>query len=212
MSLLPPVRRIGIQTRSVTGTMPDGNRYESALERDLMELVAGDPQFDNFSAQPVRIDYVDPTGQLRSYTPDGLIAWRGGRKPLLLEVKYRGDCVGRWRELIGKFRAAKAYARNHGWDFAVFSEERVRGPRLVNVRFLRGYKSRPENPAIERILIAAIAAGSNSPKAALDAVADHSVDRAAVLSDLWRLVAIGTVGICWDEKLTMASRLSLVGV
>ena len=34
-----------------------------------MELVAGDPQFDNFSAQPVRIDYVDQTGRHRSYPP-----------------------------------------------------------------------------------------------------------------------------------------------
>jgi len=29
-----PVRKIGVQSRSITGTMPDGNRYGSSLERE----------------------------------------------------------------------------------------------------------------------------------------------------------------------------------
>lgn len=37
--MLSPVRKIGVQSRSMTGTMPNGNRYESALERDLMILI-----------------------------------------------------------------------------------------------------------------------------------------------------------------------------
>ncbi len=32
MNRLPAVRKIGVQTRSITGTVPDGNRYESSLE------------------------------------------------------------------------------------------------------------------------------------------------------------------------------------
>ena len=70
-----PVRRIGIQSRSITGTMPNGARYESSLERDLMILLNFDPLVYLYTPQPITISYKLPDGSWHKYTPDGLIEW-----------------------------------------------------------------------------------------------------------------------------------------
>lgn len=189
--------------------MPDGNRYESSLERDLMELARNEPDFGAYHAQPVRIGYAGVSGEPESYTPDGLIFWKSHRRPLLVEVKYRHDCHGQWRLLHAKFRAARAYARERGWEFAVFTEERIRGPRLENLRFLRPYMERPKDAAIEEALLAAIRAGHATPNAALEAVHRDGRDRASALPCLWRLVASGAVAMDWNSKLGMATELRI---
>lgn len=172
-----------------------------------MELVRNEPDFGSYHAQPVRIGYAGIDGVPASYTPDGLIFWKSDQRPLLVEVKYRQDCRGQWRQLLAKFRAARAYAREHGWQFAVFTEERIRGPRLENLRFLRPYKERPVEAAIEQALLAAVRAGHATPNAALEAVQCRGVDKASALPSLWRLVATGAVTIDWNTKLGMTAAL-----
>ena len=205
----PPVRKIGIQTRSVTGTMPGGNRYESSLERDLMELVRGDPDFATYHPQPVRIDYTKTTGESTSYTPDALIFWKSGRRPLLAEVKHREDCRGQWKELRSKFRAARDYARDHDWDFAVFTEDRIRGPRLQNLRFLHAYRSIAVSPPLEGAILAAIRAGCTTPKSILEQLSGNGYDKASALPSLWHLIATRAIAIDWDRMLGMATDLRL---
>ena len=43
-----PVRSIGVSGRSVTGIVPLMGRFESTLERDLMELVRFDRRVSSF--------------------------------------------------------------------------------------------------------------------------------------------------------------------
>lgn len=59
--------------------MPDGNRYESTLERDFMLLMQFDPAVDIYTPQPLTLTYLDQAGGMRRYTPDGLIEWRKDR-------------------------------------------------------------------------------------------------------------------------------------
>ena len=88
-----PVRKIPIGTRSVTGTMPSGDRFESALERDLMYLLHFDSNVDKIVPQPVTIEYSDGDGKLHSYTPDILIYYRNNisaeKKPA--QYSWRGE-------------------------------------------------------------------------------------------------------------------------
>lgn len=207
----PPVRKIGIQTRSITGTMPGGNRYESSLERDLMELVRGDPDFASFHPQPVRIEYTDESGVVSSYTPDALIFWQSGRRPLLAEVKHREDFHGLWKEWLQKFRVAREYARDRGWDFAVFTEDRIRGPRLQNLRFLHAYREQPLDPSVERAILAAIRAGDATPKSVLERLGSNGYDKASALPSLWRMIALHIIQIDWNCRLGMASDLQVRG-
>lgn len=89
-----PVRAIGVQSRSITGTMPDGNRYESSLERDFMLLLKFDTAVDIYTPQPLSMSYQSKDGTWHRYTPDGLIEWRKDQnlsdvRPVLVEIKYR---------------------------------------------------------------------------------------------------------------------------
>lgn len=204
----PPTRKIGIQTRSLTGTMPDSNRFESSLEGDFMVLVRNDPDFLSFNAQPVVVPMIKPDGRpARPYRPDGLVQWKSGVSPWLVEVKYRKDCCGKWRELRRKFRSASDFAVARGWVFKVFTEDRIRGARLQNLQFLEDYGRRRARPKLERLVRSAIASGNSTPAGVVAAVAATGVASEDVLPSLWRLIARRTVHIDFGLKLTMTSKV-----
>lgn len=138
------IRRIPISLVSMTGEVL-GSEFESALERDLILRTAFDSGVDWFQTQPVKIEYRDAKGKSRSYTPDLLIHFlkgsKGARRPQLCEVKYRADLIADRDQLLPKFRAARAYCREQGWEFKVYDEQRIRTPRLANIQFLWRYKT-----------------------------------------------------------------------
>ena len=204
----PPTRKIGIQTRSLTGTASDSNRYESGLERDLMVLVRNDPDFLSFNAQPVDVPMSKPNGRpARPYRPDGLVQWKSGKAPWLVEVKYRKDCSGKWRGLRRKFRAARDFAVARGWVFKVITEDRIRGAQLQNLQFLEDYGRRRARPKLERLVQTAIASGKSTPSGVVAAVASTGIAPEDVLPSLWRLIARRTVHIDFGLKLTMTSKV-----
>jgi hypothetical protein len=205
-----PVRKIGVQSRSITGTMPDGNRYESSLERDLIELLQGDADFERYYAQPVLID-LPPSARspLSRYVPDGLIFWRSERRPWLVEVKYRADCAGQFSSFLRKFRAARRYAKEHGWTFHVMTEDRIRGPKLLNVRFLSRYALLLECPVMVNFILQSIRNGKTTPRSVIDSCEGSEDVRAQLLTQLWRLVANEEVVVSHRQKLTMATPLSI---
>lgn len=210
MNEYPPVRKIGVQSRSLTGTMPDGNRYESSLERDFIELLQGDPDFKRYHAQPVVID-LQPSARspLSRYVPDGLIFWKSARRPWLVEVKYRADCTGQFTSFLRKFREARRYAKERGWAFHVMTEDRIRGPRLLNVRFLSRYALLPECPVMESAILQSIRNGKTTPRSVIDSFEGTEDERAQLLTQLWRLVANDEVVVSHRQKLTMATPLSI---
>lgn len=201
-----PTRRFGIQCRSITGTMPNERRYESSLERDLMELVRDEPDYDRLDDQPVEIPY--GPGDKLTYTPDSLIMWKSER-PWLVEVKYRDEYARKWRELRPKFRAARKYAKERGWDFYVLTEVHIRVPKLKAVRFLHDYKYRPENPEIEKRIFRVLKASPLLAKDILVAVAKRDFQPVDVIPSLWRLVALRKLTIDWYKPITMATQINL---
>lgn len=71
-----PVRKIGINTRSVTGRHGfSGQQYESTLERDLLDLLEFDYNVDRYETQPLIITYVGGDGRIHRYTPDVLVLY-----------------------------------------------------------------------------------------------------------------------------------------
>ena len=204
----PPTRKIGVQTRSLTGTMPDSNRYESSVEGEFMVLVRNDPDFLSFNAQPVVVPMTKPDGRpARAYRPDGLVQWKSGKTPWLVEIKCRKDCSGQWRVLRRKFRAASDFAVARGWEFKVFSEDRIRGARLQNLQFLEAYGRRRVRPKIENLVREAIASGKSTPADVVAKFAAKRVGSADALPSLWRLIARGEIQIDFGLKLTMTSKL-----
>ncbi len=137
-----PARVIRAGQRGLRGSVPHFGRFESALERDLMELLRFGNDVRDFFPQPLSIPYVDANGMSRKYTPDGLIYFRRELEhpPVLFEVKYREDFRNSWRELRPKFRAARQLCWEEGWKFRIFTEFHIRTPYLANAKFLNVYK------------------------------------------------------------------------
>lgn len=209
------VRKIGINTRSITGRHGySGQQYESALERDLLYLLEFDYNVDRFETQPLTIEYVGNDGRICRYTPDVLVTYRRDIVParemphLLVEVKYRDEYRGRFKELVQRFRAARIYSRERGWRFVVLTEREIRTPYLQNARFLRPYRDVDFDPELEWVVLQQIRILiETSPAAVVESLADSEWMRATYLRELWRLIAIKRVGTDLMQSLNMQSRI-----
>ena len=208
-----PVRRIGIQCRSITGTMPNGARYESALERDFMHLLQFDPAVDVYTPQPLTIRYRGIDGAMHKYTPDGLIEWRDDypvydARPMLVEVKYRESFHGDWRRWRCLCRAIGDVTRERGWQFAILTERQIRTPLLENVRFLLPYRNRTSTPEVEEWILDLLAELIESTPATLIALLyKDRWNQAAILPIVWKLLAQRRICFHFDEPLTMDSSI-----
>lgn len=207
-----PVRDIRPNTRSVTGTMPKIGKYESTLERDLMEILRFDPEVEQFLPQPLTLEYLTPEGQRRRYTPDGLIRFKATANlrpaPILFEVKYRADFRKDWRVLLPKFRAAKTYCSTQGWRFEVFTEKEIRTPYLNNVKFLWPYVERTVELSVRDSIVTKLwDLEEADPELLLCVLCRDPMNRARFIPIIWNLIAIGVIGCDLDLPLTMRSRI-----
>ncbi|WHI44629.1 TnsA endonuclease N-terminal domain-containing protein [Microbulbifer sp. VAAF005] len=205
-----PVRLIGITNRSVSGLVPDMGRYESSLERDLMEVLRFDPLVLNFTPQPLTIDYIDGKGRSLSYTPDGLIQFQpsAGELPILYEVKYRCDFRKEWKNLLPKFRAAKTECLNRGWRFHVYTEREIRTPYLDNVKFLWAFKDRNVSDEMKRHVMTTLwDLDEADPDLLLCALCKDRNNRARMIPVIWHLVFSGVIGCDLNSPLSMRSKL-----
>lgn len=212
-----PVRKVVPSHRSVTGSVPLFGKYESTLERDLMEILRFDPNVEKFTPQPATIEYVDVSGKTRKYTPDGLVVFKETFslhiQPILFEVKYREDFRKDWRNLIRKFRAARSFSVMQGWRFVVFTEREIRTPYLANVKFLWQYLQRPvEQSVITHVLNILNDLGEADPELLLCALCSDAVNRAQFIPVIWYLVAVGLIDCDLNQPLTMHTVIRTLGV
>lgn len=209
-STAKPVREIGVKHRSVRGNVPKMGRYESTLERDLMELIRFDPTVCSFLAQPLTIEYLNKEGERRTFTPDGLVHFKpeSHMAPLLYEVKHREDFRKGWKILLPKFRAAKAFCAEKGWRFQVFTEREIRTPYLTNIKFLWPFLSRVPCPiAADGLLHALGNIQSSDPQKISDALPKDASSRVELLPVLWHLIAIRAIGCDLEKPLSMVSKI-----
>src|SRR6218665_391726 len=208
-----PVREIGVQSRSITGTMPNGNRYESALERDFMLLLDFDLAVDVYTPQPLTIQYQCRDGTWHRYTPDGLVEWRKDlrphdARPLLVEIKDREAFHGEWRAWRERMRAARRHADERGWQFLVITERDIRNPFLDNARFLLPYRRRPGPPQTDQWVLDKLSELIEStPQELIESLYQDKWNRAALIPVIWCLLAERRIGCDLTEPLTMQSTL-----
>lgn len=205
-----PVRKISINSRSVTGTVPKMGKYESTLERDLMEILRFDPEVEQFIPQPMTIEFHDKDGKKRSYTPDGLIRFRPPvsniQPPILFEVKYREDFRNDWKNLLPKFRAAKAVCLERGWRFLVYTEREIRTPYLLNVKFLWQFLEQvPEDGMRSLVLQVLNDLDEADPDLLLHALCRDAENRARFIPIIWHLVATGEIECDLGKPINMRS-------
>ncbi|MFQ6333984.1 TnsA endonuclease N-terminal domain-containing protein [Methylophilus sp. 3sh_L] len=207
-----PVRKIGVQSRSITGTMPNGNRYESSLERDLMILLNFDPLVDIYTPQPLTIKYQSDDGEWHQYTPDGLIEYRKDifvhdPRPVLVEVKYRNDFTGQFKPWLERYRAAKKYAKDRDWLFAIYTEDRIRTPFLENVKFLTPYLDRYEPDMVIWLSDKLKELQVTTPAELITVLCKDKWNQAKLIPLLWGIVARREIGCDLSEPLTMSTKI-----
>lgn len=214
-----PVRQIPKNYRSLTGMVANTrtqslSAFESSLERDFLLLLDFDPAVEYYKEQPVTIRYRDSDGVMRRYTPDVLVRYRAGqsaepsRATLLGEIKYRDDLRQHWIEYKPKFKAAKRFARAHGWMFRLITERDIRTPYLTNARFLRPYRMLPTDQALCQQLLSCLTAQAvMTPKQLMAALFIDRRQQARALPMLWQLVAVRRIAANLSQPLTMNSHL-----
>jgi len=203
-----PVRIIGPNRRSLTGRITVRGKsiaFESSLERDFLSLLDFDPVVTEVYGQPVTIQHWIGD-QERSYTPDFLVEYDNADR-VLYEVKYRENLWENWSILKPKFRAAIHYSKMNRMRFQIVTEVEIRGTGFLgNVNFLRGYRDRLSDAAVEEHLIGTLAVlGETTPEALLTASYWTQENRMKAISSLWRLVAIGRIHADLHLPLTMAT-------
>lgn len=189
-----------------------GVQVESTLERDFALLCRFDRSVATVEEQPVRIEYDDADGRARSYVPDFLVTYRGGRPvPRLVEIKYSTDPMLVSGQLEGRFAAARAYARHHGWRFQVMTELEIRTPRLENATFLLPFRGRPVAADLREALRSALRKGGPKSVASLadEVTVALGLNRPEVLPGIWSMVAAFEVLADLDHSLTMSALVTL---
>jgi hypothetical protein len=215
------VRKIRANYRSVTGLVADhqsarSTAYESSLERDFIKHLLFNKNVLAHEEQPLTIDFTDTSGKARRYTPDLLISYRKDLaltkdwRPLLAEVKYRSDLFQHWAELKPKFRAARAYAKERSWDFAIVTEQELRTSYLTNITFLLEFRKHSVDQVLTEVLLEAMARVSpTTPARVLSFLANDATQKATLLPTLWQLIANGYIGTDLEKRLTMSSPIWL---
>jgi len=205
--VLRPGKR-GIRGR-VAGPDATSAGHESLLERDWLLSLAFDRRVRSVQEQPFSI-YHSVDGQRRRYTPDMQVEFAEGdrRWTVVYEVKYREDLAANWARYRPRFKAAVAFCRAKGWRFKLVTEAQIRGPQLINIRFLRRYRGLAAQPLHEAALFQSMRIlGPTTPKALIAATWYDQERQMVALSELWRLVAAGEILASLDEPLTMTSSI-----
>jgi len=95
--------------------------HASSLELGALIKLDNDDNVIDFEAQPFQIIY-ELDEEEKEYTPDILVTIRGGRK-ILVEVKPKRRIHTPKNK--AKFAFARAYCKEEGWEFQVWSDEDI---------------------------------------------------------------------------------------
>lgn len=202
----------------VTGTAPDGQQFESALEEDFFFLLRFNPQVKKWYRPQEPIRWRDPKGKLRDYTPDAVIEMLPGEDgspgaTILAEVKpdFAPDDdrpVARLprrespEENELKWKAASLFAARQGWTFRVYRESDIRNDYLNNVKFLLRHVERPPIEHGREALLDALQRLGPTPLGRLVEEVSPSVEeRARVYPTLYRLIATQEISVDLTKKL-----------
>ena len=221
--ILKAVRKVKANGYSTIGVYPSVKnfqhvQYESSLEEDWIRLLEFDLQVDRYVEQPITIDYLDDTGEKRSYTPDFIVYFREdpntGRlyhPPLLVEVKSRSLLKTKWKELKPKFLAAMRHCDTAGWKFKIKTEKEIKTQFTKNIKFLLPFmRTAPDYGQVEQIYFALEQLRDTTVRELTSFYSKDIMKQAELIPPLWFLVGNQKVGCDLGKKLTANSRLWII--
>jgi len=219
-----PGRTIRPSRYSVTGYISTtkaetSQPAESSLEQDFLTLLDADSRVERFLAQPFTIRWTDSAGKRQRYTPDVIVKyayWARKEDPTLrttiFEVKPRELLAEELKTRRPTFRSAIGWAGERSCLFHFVTEQEIRTPYLVNVKFLRGYESKQlhldhELSEARQLLVrrTIYRLQRTTPRELLQTMSSNPQQQAVLLPYLWNLILCNAVGVNLKEKLTMSS-------
>lgn len=222
-----PTRRITSSPVKVTGTVPDGQQFESTIEEDFFTLLRFNRLVASFEHQPVTLEWLDATGKIRHYTPDALVRYRNdlpeaaGMVPVLCEVKPDLDTDKKSprrrkpprkedeAENALKWAAAERYAERQGWQFKVYRESEIRTPYLDNARFLLRHRERRTASELDKPLLDNLRArGPLTLGEWAATLTSTTQERAEVLPVCYRLISESQVVVDLTVPLSLDSLIT----
>jgi hypothetical protein len=160
-----PQRKIRPTRRSISGIYPFRRerliQYESSLEQDFIVRMEFFSHVLDMVAQPVQLEFRNESkGRTYRYTPDFLVTYRTRHlgtykydRPRLVEVKPKDDWSKNWRKWLPKWKAARRYAIEQGWEFRIYDEDRIRDTALENIKQLAPFKRSDVDPEDAKIVL-----------------------------------------------------------
>ncbi|AHF01976.1 transposase [Thiomicrospira aerophila AL3] len=146
-------RKIGYTYGSLSGAYSfRGEKslsFESKIERDFLTLLEFDDSVIEVTEQPFTIEYENHNGRPTTYTPDFLIEFKSPltsssysayRKSLLVEVKPHDILKKKFLDLKPKFQIGMRFAKANDMVFKIFSDSKIRTPKLKNIQMIARYK------------------------------------------------------------------------
>lgn len=215
-----PARKIPLNYVNSTGRIQSDKsrgytRYESALERDCLIRLELDPNVRSFKTQPHTFHFtVD--GKPYKYIPDIYVEYNDGSSQII-EVKFRSDLKKHWGKLKPKFKAAihqlkhdRLWKKDIPTRFNIWTEKEIRTPYLESAKFLLSFKHNSRDIKDEAVLSAELGnKKSSTPFALLNAISTDDEYKSSLLYSLWRLIALGQIGINLNQPITMKSPIWL---
>lgn len=183
---------------------------ESNLERDFAKLLEFDRGVASYEAQPLELSFLDRNGRQQPGWPDFLVNFVpvSGRRPELVDVKYRSEIFKKWPTLKPRFKAARVYATEHGWSYKIWTEAEIRTPRLLAVTFLLTFRHMVANHEdVDSILVALESGAKTTPARLLKRLSGDKWRQAELLASLWHLVANFRVEVDLEHPVHMNSRI-----
>lgn len=222
-------RKILHSATNITGTAPDDQEFESALEQDFFFSLRFDRTIKSWGRpqKPILwIDHRQRPYRTRKYTPDVEVHYlpdADGVIPpsALFEVKpdfdpareRPKDRMPRKRDPVEdeiKWKAADLHCRQKGWTFHVVREADIRTPLLRNAKFLMRFLERDgADYGRQQLLDSLDRNGSQSITQLLESVEPDAAQRYQLRPALWRLIAKRSVAIDLSVRLADSAIVSL---
>ena len=210
-----PVRKTPKNYRNVTGIAAHSKSkgqamFESTLERDFLMLLEFDKTVDSFEVQPIKLEWLNESEKLRSYTPDVLVYYKKGKQPpTLFEVKYRSDIEKNWQVLKPKFKAAIRFCKENNWKFKLITEVEIRTTYLSSVKFLLPFLHQGAANENDMMILddKLVELKVSTPKELIASIYSDEWNQASLLPTLWYLIASKQIQIDLTSKMTMSSKI-----
>lgn len=212
------VRRVTHHGANIIGQFPSLKMsrmicFESTIERDYVYTLDFEVDILSFEEQPLTIEYPQ-NGKVLHYTPDFHVLHTDHRNVL---VECKPSHLVESDDNQRKFRAAREWCAERGWDFHVITDTQLRaGYRLENIKSLTGYARHVLPPHIRGRLYAAFESTS-APRTVGD-IARFLVPHNPVtaLAWIWHLafhhqivIPLEPAPLSWQSPITLPSAILL---